>query len=242
MISDRNDLIGKSYGQLTVTEISEKKYRGETQYECLCTCGKTITARRCNLLSGNTKSCGCTSSKRMIETRRKKKPARDLVGNTFGRLTVVKQINKKQHTNQIWLCKCKCGKLTEVAQSNLVSGHTKSCGCLSRNTTSERMSTHRESHSRLYRVWRSMKARCQNPKTEQYCNYGGRGIQVCSEWQHYEPFRNWAMANGYDPNAPFGKCTIDRIDVDGNYEPSNCRWVDMKTQARNKRRDKGTTT
>ena len=83
-----------------------------------------------------------------------------------------------------------------------------------------------------------MKARCQNPKTEQYHNYGDRGIKVCQEWQKYELFRDWAMSHGYDPNASFGQCTIDRIDVDGNYEPSNCRWVDLKTQANNKRTKK----
>lgn len=233
-----NDLIGKCFGQLTVVGISKDRYRGEKQYECKCTCGKTITVRRCNLISGNTKSCGCTRIKRMLDTRRKSKPQRDLAGTTFGRLTVVKKLDKKQYSNQLWLCKCKCGSFTTVNQENLLSGHTRSCGCLSRDIASSRNATHRESHSRLYRVWRSMKARCQNPKTEQYHNYGGRGIKVCQEWQKYEPFRDWAMSHGYNPNASFGQCTIDRIDVDGNYEPSNCRWVDLKTQANNKRTKK----
>jgi hypothetical protein len=80
-----------------------------------------------------------------------------------------------------------------------------------------------------------MIARCEHPNRKDYVYYGGRGIKVCQEWKQYENFKEWAFANGYDEHADFGKCTIDRIDVDGNYEPSNCRWVDMATQNRNKR-------
>lgn len=83
-----------------------------------------------------------------------------------------------------------------------------------------------------------MRHRCANSNDASYKYYGGRGITVCEEWGDYERFRNWALANGYDPNAPQGECTIDRIDVNGNYEPSNCRWVDMKTQNANKRNTK----
>lgn len=89
--------------------------------------------------------------------------------------------------------------------------------------------------TRLYRVWANIKARCNCPSRPEYKNYGGRGIRVCEEWQHFGAFYKWAMANGYDPEAPFGKCTIDRIDNDGNYSPENCKWVDMHTQGCNKR-------
>lgn len=88
--------------------------------------------------------------------------------------------------------------------------------------------------TRLHNVWIMMKQRCNNPKTFEYHRYGGRGIKVCEEWLSFAVFRDWAMANGYDPNAPRGKCTLDRIDNDGNYEPSNCRWVDMKEQMKNR--------
>ena len=123
-----------------------------------------------------------------------------------------------------------------VKSGNLRSGHTNSCGCYAKARISETQSTHRESHLRLYNVWANMKARCYNPKSSFYDDYGGRGITVCEEWKNdYAAFRDWAMKNGYDPEAPRGKCTIDRIDVNGNYCPENCRFVDMVCQRHNRR-------
>ena len=95
--------------------------------------------------------------------------------------------------------------------------------------------THGKRYTRLYTVWRDMKLRCQNPKNKSYQGYGGRGICVCPAWQDFDNFFTWAMTAGYNPEAPFGACTLDRIDVNGDYEPSNCRWVDMKVQASNRR-------
>jgi hypothetical protein len=80
-----------------------------------------------------------------------------------------------------------------------------------------------------------MRKRCNNKHDKKYLDYGGRGIRVSVEWDNYNDFRNWAMQNGYNPNAKRGKCTLDRIDNDGNYAPNNCRWVDMKTQCNNRR-------
>lgn len=95
---------------------------------------------------------------------------------------------------------------------------------------------HGMANSRLYVVWCAMKERCNNPKYKDYKYYGGRGIKVCQEWQDFESFYKWSMTAGYDENAPRGVTTIDRINNDGNYEPSNCRWVSMQEQCRNRRR------
>ena len=80
-----------------------------------------------------------------------------------------------------------------------------------------------------------MRQRCNDPNHKSYANYGGRGIKVCDEWNDFTVFEKWAVANGYDEDAPYGECTIDRVDVDSNYQPDNCRWVDLSTQANNKR-------
>ena len=97
---------------------------------------------------------------------------------------------------------------------------------------------HGESKTRLYGVWGNMRFRCNNPNDDHYKYYGAKGIKVCKEWDDFTAFRDWALANGYDENAPIGVCTIDRIDVNGNYEPSNCRWVDAKIQSQNRGRYK----
>jgi len=95
---------------------------------------------------------------------------------------------------------------------------------------------HGESKTRLYRTWTNMRFRCNDTHDCHYKYYGAKGVKVCKEWDDFTVFKDWALANGYDKNAPFGVCTIDRIDVDGNYEPSNCRWVDAKTQIHNRGR------
>ena len=138
----------------------------------------------------------------------------------------------------MWRCKCECGKEVIVQGQTLRSGRTKSCGCLSREIHKEVMtelnksnSRHGQFGTRIYRIWCSMKSRCYNKNHKAYIDYGGRGITICAEWKDdFEVFYNWAVKNGYSDNL-----TIDRIDVDGNYEPSNCRWATSSVQRRNQR-------
>lgn len=155
---------------------------------------------------------------------------RDLTGQRFGRLTVLEFVPTKDCYSW-WLCKCDCGNVITVAGNHLGNGHTQSCGCLNSDRIRERRYLHGKTGSRVYRVWKGIKARCYNSNSKNYNHYGGRGITVCDEWRNnFKAFYDWAMSNGYDD-----KLTIDRIDVNGNYAPYNCRWVDMTTQNRNKR-------
>ncbi len=166
----------------------------------------------------------------------------DLIGKRFGRLVVLWPTKQRKYCDIVWECFCDCGKIFYTTSNNLMWGGTCSCGCLNiESSIANRAKAvkHNYSKERLYAVWSAMKSRCYNPNTARYHDYGGRGIRICDEWRDdYAAFRDWAMSAGYDPDAPRGQCTIDRIDVNGNYEPSNCRWADMKTQRQNQRKKK----
>jgi hypothetical protein len=218
------DLTGKRFGHLVVIQKSEQKTKSGAVWDCICDCGKIVAVTACNLKSGNTRSCRCISKQFMWETREKHGLIKNLIGEKFGLLTVIAKAKKRNGTNPVWLCICECGNETEVIQENLLNGHTTSCGCnSSRNRIGDRTRTHNMSNTRLYRVWRGMIARCNYPSHDMYPNYGGRGIKICKDWNDYQTFYDWAMANGYNPDASFGECTIDRINVNGNYCPENCR-------------------
>lgn len=165
----------------------------------------------------------------------------NMVGQKYGRWTVLERGDNTSRGQAQWICRCECGTVRQVNGENLRNGVTKSCGCLNREKTASRNLKHggakRTQHDRLYRVWRGMIGRCYSPKNISYKWYGAIGVSVCDEWKEdYAKFREWAESNGYDPMKERGDCTIDRIDPCGNYEPSNCRWVDCKVQSVNKRR------
>ena len=224
--------IGTKFGRLTVIE-RVKGIKGTyiNNYLCKCDCGNIIKESASHLISGHTKSCGCYRKDTYTDYE-------DLTGKKFNRLTVIKRVDddfaSNGHRIFKYLCRCDCGNEIITTASHLRAGHTKSCGCI-------RIKAPWRKENPGYRIggiYRGMIDRCYNPSNMHYKDYGGRGITVCNEWLNKgkddysgeETFYNWAITHGYADNL-----TIDRINVNGNYEPSNCRWVDKDTQANNTR-------
>lgn len=152
----------------------------------------------------------------------------DLLGQVFGRLVVVSEHPVRVNSQYAWACKCDCGGTTVAAGYDLRNGHTQSCGCLQKERTSKAKKTHGMRFSKEYNIWSKIIDRCKNPNCERYPNYGGRGITICERWEKFENFF-----------ADMGKCpdgfSIERVDNNAGYEPSNCVWADNFTQAKNRR-------
>lgn len=151
------------------------------------------------------------------------------IGKVYGKLTIIGTGNNSRYCkDRTWLCKCECGNEVEIQEMKLKTGWTKSCGCFRSMTTTLRKTRHGFSHTRLHDIWCGIKSRCTNANTKSYKHYGGRGIKICDEWLKFENFRDWSYKHGYADNL-----SIDRIDVNGDYSPLNCRWVDIVTQMNN---------
>lgn len=157
----------------------------------------------------------------------------ELTNQRFGRLFVTKKIGLDKRSNVLWECKCDCGKVIQTTSPNLVSGKSKSCGCLGAENRLKSVTKHgatkNKSRTNEYSIWNGMKNRCLNPKNNGYKNYGGRGIKICDRWND---FANFLADIGPRPGKEY---SLDRIDSNGNYEPSNCRWATRKEQAATKR-------
>lgn len=218
------DLTGREYGYFTVLGF-DRSVGGKRYWNCRCICGNTRSVMTSCLINGRIKSCGCMNKTNRI----------DLTGKRFGRLLVIGLHDDPDDDNLKWDCVCDCGNRKVVYGTRLRYGQVRSCGCLKAEAESPKPDAfHRQ---RLYGVWAGMLQRCFYEKHKEYHSYGGRGITVCDEWKDYAVFRDWAYANGYDESHDSKSCSLDRIDINGNYSPENCRWVDAKMQSRNTRRN-----
>lgn len=208
------DLTGQRFGRLTVIKPQGKNKFNNYLWLCRCDCGNEITVLSGNLLKGNTKSCGCIQKN-------------DLTGKRYGKLLVFERLEAGEHGDTAYLCKCDCGNEIIARQSNLVRGHHTSCGIYGCKKTNK---IHGMRQSDLYHKYYDIHTRCSRKDNPLY---GGRGISVCKEWSGpngFIAFMEWSMAHGYKEGL-----SLDRIDVNGDYCPENCRWTTLEIQAQNKR-------
>lgn len=233
------DLTGKEYDNFTVIKQGDGRITKGGQYKttwiCKCAhCGNEFEIDSQSIRRTNVKSCGCKRYDFVSESKRLK-----LEGKKYGRLKVIKWIplSERKNKKKAWLCLCDCGNYIEVETGKLQTGHTQSCGCLKQEAKNKIGELNKKyehyGDKKLYGVYKAMIDRCYNSQNSRYSSYGERGIIICDEWlgdNGYDNFAKWTLLTRKDDSL-----TIDRINVNGNYEPSNCRWITNQEQQYNKR-------
>lgn len=235
-MAKREDLTGMTFGKMTVLRHEGRAKDRSSLYLCRCECGTEKVVMATHLKSGSTQSCGCLRGHSL-----------ELQGKTFGRLTVTQRTAKRKWALVWWQCLCECGNTIEVPSRSLVSGNTRSCGCLRQEINKERAidrnTTHGQTESPTHNIWLGMRRRCYTPSDGQYHNYGGRGIDICSRWR--DSFEAFLEDMGERPDG----LEIDRIDNDKGYwcgkcdecriqnnqAVCNCRWTTRGVNMNNTR-------
>jgi hypothetical protein len=218
------DLSGQRFNRLVVIKKVVFGKNKRFKWLCKCDCGNEVAVIGSALKLGKTRSCGCYNKDIHRFT--------SIAGLKFNRLTAIEPTGKTKNGIIIWRCLCECGNETSVPSTSLRNQSIKSCGCFHKEVAAQQGAStaiHGMSNSRLYRIWGNMKSRCYNKNASSFEHYGARGIQICESWiNDFQAFLK-------DMGPTFKKgLTLDRIDVNGNYEPSNCRWASTKEQSRNK--------
>lgn len=208
-----NELIGKVFGKRTVIEVVGRNKHRHVLVKCRCECGKENVVEAYYLLHGRLQSCHSCDNIRILPIY--------MIGKVFGKRTVIEDAGKDNSRNTIVRCRCGCGREDIVVTSGLLNGRNQACPSCAQTI-------HNLSRSPIYRIWAGMRSRCNNPKSNSFHHYGGRGIKVCERWNKFE---NFVADMGERPDG----MQIDRIDPDGNYEPGNCRWVTPKENSANRR-------
>lgn len=219
----RLNLVGLKIDNIEVIEFAYVKNR-HTFWKCKCVCGNEIIVSSQNLVRGFPKSCGCIDK-------------HTIVGEKIGKLTVLERTDKRYRGNVVYKCICECGNICYKSRASLIKNSgIKGCGCY------EPKKKYYNKNARLYQLWCCIKKRCLDERPKTAKTYKLRGITICDEWKKdFNKFQEWALQNGYReeilPNG-LNKWTIDRIDTNGNYEPNNCRFITVKQQARNTRKNR----
>ncbi len=229
--------IGKKFNLLTIIRDSKTKYK----VVAICECGVIKEYYLSNVKTGKSKSCGCLLTK--ATQKRSENKLFPVMGKTFGNLTITSVLNCTDNRSRKVIATCQCGVKKEYHLSNVLSGKTKSCGCINRLLSSKRYKNHNKAHSAvslanglsnhpLYKVYTGMIKRCYCSYDISYCRYGAKGVTVCDEWKkEFIPFYNWAMANGWEPGLQIDK------DIKGSgklYSPDTCCFVTRKVNCRNR--------